>query len=184
MSCWGSNQFGQLGVGTSALDGGIPESLTPVAVVEGLELNRIVAGPGHSCGLDAEGLAYCWGLGFPVDASRSASRAPDRRSISHGSLPIPLDTTGPKWVALGASTTQTCGLSIDGELYCFATTPTLRVSDRRRRPVRIESDQAFVAFAVGGSHACAIGADGFAYCWGLSNAGQVGRPPKTPAGQV
>jgi alpha-tubulin suppressor-like RCC1 family protein len=97
-------------------------------------------------------------------------------SIPHGSLPELLQTTGSKWVTLGAGTSQTCALSADGELYCFATTPTSYRVDRR--PTHIESDQALVAFAVGGSHACAIGTDGFAYCWGLSHAAQVGRPPR------
>jgi alpha-tubulin suppressor-like RCC1 family protein len=174
VSCWGSNQFGQLGVGSSALEGGVRESLSPVAVHGGLKLNRIVAGSGHSCGLDTEGSVHCWGLGFPNGSA--APRVPDRMSIPHGSRPLLLQTTGSKWVTLGAGTAQTCALTADGEIYCFATTPTPYPVDRR--PTRIESDQTFVAFAVGGSHACAIGADGFAYCWGLSHAAQVGRPPR------
>jgi alpha-tubulin suppressor-like RCC1 family protein len=173
VSCWGSNQFGQLGIGSSALDGGIRESSVPVAVHGELKLNRIVAGPGYSCGLHTEGSAYCWGLSFALDSS-TFSRAPDRRSIPHGSLPVPLETTGPKGVSLAAGTTQACVLSVDGELSCFATTPAPR---RDRRPIRIESDETFVAFAVGANHACAIGADAAAYCWGSSHAGQAGRSP-------
>lgn len=173
--CWGSNQLGQLGVGASALDGGIRESSAPVQVRGGLKLDRIVAAAGYTCALDTEGSAYCWGLGFPVD-DRSAARSP-RGFPARGALPVPIETAGVKWGALGANATQVCGLSSDGALYCSATTPSLQVSDRRRHATRIESDQAFVAFAVGGSHACAIGADGFAYCWGSSHIGQVGRPP-------
>lgn len=173
--CWGSNQFGQLGIGSSGLDGGIRESPAPVAVHGGLKLNRIVAASGYSCGLDGEGRVYCWGLGFAPDADRSVRRAPDRRSLLHGSLPVLLETTDSKWVALGAASTQLCLLSADGELYCFATTPSQRGD---RRPTRIESDETWVAFAVGGNHVCAIGADAFAYCWGLSHFGQVGRPPR------
>jgi alpha-tubulin suppressor-like RCC1 family protein len=174
--CWGSNQLGQLGVGASALDGGIRESSAPVPVGGRLKLARIVAAPGYNCGLDTEGSLYCWGLGFPVDDG-SAARSP-RGFPAHGALPISLEAAGEKWGALGANTNQLCGLSIDGALYCSATTPNLHVSDRRRRAIRVASDQAFAAFAMGGSHACAIGADGFAYCWGSSHVGQVGRSPK------
>jgi alpha-tubulin suppressor-like RCC1 family protein len=175
--CWGSNQFGQLGAGSSALDGGIRESLVPVAIHGGLKLAGIVAGPGHSCGLHTEGSVYCWGLGFALPGADSSAflRVPDGPSIPHGSLPVLLETTGTRWATLGAGTTQTCALSVDGELYCFVTTPTRYAVDRR--PIRVESDETFIAFAVGGNHACAIGADGFAYCWGSSHAGQVGRPP-------
>lgn len=172
--CWGTNQLGQLGVGASAIDGGVRESSAPVPLRGRLKLDRIVATSGYNCGLDIEGLLYCWGLGFPVD-DRSAAQSP-RGFPVHGALPILIETAGERWRALGASTNQFCGLSIDGALYCSATTPNLRVADRRRRAIRVESDQAFTAFAVGGSHACAIGADGFAYCWGLSHVGQVGRP--------
>ncbi len=175
VSCWGGNQFGQLGIGSSALEGGIAESPTPVMVHGELKLEQIVAGAGHSCGLDAQGPLYCWGLGFPIDTN-SPPRNPERRSIPHGSLPVLLETPDPKWVTLGAGTSQTCGLSTGGELYCFTTAPTAyRV---HRRPSRIEIGQPSIAFAVGGSHACALGADGFAYCWGLSHLAQVGRPPR------
>jgi hypothetical protein len=173
--CWGSNQLGQLGVGASALNGGIRESAAPALVRGGLKLDRIVAAPGYTCGLGAEASLYCWGLGFPVDG-RSAGRS-DRGFPAHGALPISIEGAGEKWGALGAATNQVCGLSIDGALFCSATTPNLHVADRRRRPIRVSSDQAFTALAVGGTHTCAIGADGFAYCWGSSHVGQVGRPP-------
>ncbi len=174
--CWGNNQFGQLGVGSSALEGGIRESSMPVRVRGQLKLDRIVAASGFSCGLDNEGSLHCWGLGFPVDG-RSAARSP-RGLPAHGALPIPIETAGDQWVALGANTNQICGLSSAGALYCSATTPNLSVSDRRRRAIRLESEQAFAAFALGGSHACAIAVDGFVYCWGSSHVGQAGRPPR------
>jgi alpha-tubulin suppressor-like RCC1 family protein len=173
--CWGSNRLGQLGVGASALDGGIRESSVPVQVGGQLKLDRIVAAAGYNCGLDTEGSLYCWGLGFPID-DRSAARSP-RGFPVHGALPISIEAAGEKWGALGATTNQLCGLSSAGALHCAATTPNLPVADRRRQAIRVESDQAFAAFAVGGSHACAIGADGFAYCWGSSHVGQVGRSP-------
>jgi alpha-tubulin suppressor-like RCC1 family protein len=174
--CWGSNQLGQLGVGASALDGGIRESSAPVPVRGQLKLDRIVAAAGYSCGVDIEDALHCWGLGFPVD-DRSAAQSPRGLPV-HGALPVPVETPGVRWDALGANATRVCGLSSDGALYCSATAPNLRVSDRRRRAIRVESDQAFAAFALGGSHACAIGADGFAYCWGSSHVGQVGRSPR------
>jgi alpha-tubulin suppressor-like RCC1 family protein len=175
--CWGSNQFGQLGVGSSALDGGLRESATPVAVRGGLAVNEIVAGPGHTCALQTGGAPYCWGLSFPHDAKSAAVSRPDRRTIQHGSVPVPLETAATRWARLGAGTSQTCALTVDGELYCFRTTPAPGVA---RRVERVESDQPFVEFAVGGNHACALGADGFAYCWGSSHAGQAG--PATTRG--
>jgi alpha-tubulin suppressor-like RCC1 family protein len=58
--CWGFNDFGQLGDGSTA------ESLVPVAVTTsgvraGTTLTQISAGGEQACALDSAGAAYCWG---------------------------------------------------------------------------------------------------------------------------
>jgi alpha-tubulin suppressor-like RCC1 family protein len=55
VSCFGSNQYGELGNGTN-LDSSVPVSVVglPPAVA-------IAAGYNHSCALVAGGLVYCWG---------------------------------------------------------------------------------------------------------------------------
>jgi alpha-tubulin suppressor-like RCC1 family protein len=53
--CWGRNDAGQLGTGTSA------DSYAPVPVVGGLAFSSLSAGGNSSCGLTTGRLAYCWG---------------------------------------------------------------------------------------------------------------------------
>lgn len=166
--CWGSNQAGQLGAV------GMRESRAPVPVQGRLELEQIVTGGAYSCGLETGGSAYCWGLGFPADPGGPPFRRTSGDPLPHGSVPVPIETTGAEWIALSAGNMQTCALTVDGEVYCFRVTPMQGVD---KRPIRIESDDTFVKLAVGGLHACAIGADALAYCWGRSHAAQVGRPP-------
>jgi alpha-tubulin suppressor-like RCC1 family protein len=36
----------------------------PVAVVGGLTFASVSVGGGHTCGITAEGAAYCWGLNW------------------------------------------------------------------------------------------------------------------------
>lgn len=56
--CWGfNNPFGNLGDGTTN------QSSIPVVVAGGLQfaLDGLDAGIIHTCGVTADGLAYCWG---------------------------------------------------------------------------------------------------------------------------
>ncbi len=58
--CWGSNDYGQLGNGSTS------DSRVPVPVTGGLAFSAVSAGDattdgGHTCGLTAGGEAYCWG---------------------------------------------------------------------------------------------------------------------------
>ncbi|HEU0015526.1 MAG TPA: Ig-like domain-containing protein, partial [Longimicrobium sp.] len=55
--CWGNNESGQLGNGTTT------PSATPVPVGPdpGLEAQSLDAGGAHACGMAADGTVYCWG---------------------------------------------------------------------------------------------------------------------------
>jgi alpha-tubulin suppressor-like RCC1 family protein len=53
--CWGLNQFGELGIGsTMGVD-------YPAAVATDLRFTAIVAGWTHTCAIATDGVAYCWG---------------------------------------------------------------------------------------------------------------------------
>lgn len=56
--CWGSNQFGQLGIGSDAFPVTPPG---PRPVAGGLSFAQIDAGVAHACGVTTAGIAYCWG---------------------------------------------------------------------------------------------------------------------------
>lgn len=58
--CWGTNPFGMLGNGLSAS----VSYAEPTPIVGGLTLQVAAPGRSHSCGLAADGSAYCWGLGI------------------------------------------------------------------------------------------------------------------------
>jgi len=54
--CWGDNDNGQLGDGTTTPRAG------PVAVLGGLTFVAVGAGDAHTCGITTAGAAYCWGF--------------------------------------------------------------------------------------------------------------------------
>jgi len=53
--CWGRNDDGELGDGTST------SRRAPVPVTGGLTFSHLAAGLTHTCGLTQDGRAYCWG---------------------------------------------------------------------------------------------------------------------------
>jgi alpha-tubulin suppressor-like RCC1 family protein len=58
-SCWGSTFNGAVGDGTGP--GTSIEQRVPVPVVNGTAFTPINSGPSHTCALNPDGHAYCWG---------------------------------------------------------------------------------------------------------------------------
>lgn len=54
--CWGVNIYGQLGDGT-----GSGSTRVPIAVIGSHEFVQLTVGDNHTCGVTADGTAYCWG---------------------------------------------------------------------------------------------------------------------------
>lgn len=64
--CWGSNEFGQLGDGTTT------DRPTPTAVLGGLTFKEVSAGGSHACGLTTAGGSTA---GAPTSTASSATAA-------------------------------------------------------------------------------------------------------------
>ncbi|HET7470148.1 MAG TPA: hypothetical protein VFJ81_10755, partial [Gemmatimonadales bacterium] len=56
LRCWGANSEGQLGVGAAS---GPVE--VPVVPLGGHHWTAIDLGFSHACGIDTDGIVYCWG---------------------------------------------------------------------------------------------------------------------------
>src|SRR5215207_52891 len=59
--CWGGNDKGQLGDGTTFIN---ISRTTPSAVVGGLRFRHVSVGYEHSCGLTLDDRVFCWGMNF------------------------------------------------------------------------------------------------------------------------
>ncbi|HSJ25421.1 MAG TPA: protein kinase [Longimicrobiales bacterium] len=163
LSCWGGNDRGQLGDGTTtrrqaAADVAVPE---PVSV--------IATGVSHSCAIGLSGAAWCWG-------SNATGQLGDGTTASR---PGPTRVAGDeRFVAIAAGTAHTCALAAGGALFCWGQNTDGQVGDgsttNRLRPVRVGGNRQFRSVVVGWSHTCAIGADGMTYCWGRNESGQLG----------
>jgi alpha-tubulin suppressor-like RCC1 family protein len=163
--CWGSNWFGQLGIGTVGQFEGPLESPVPVKVVGDRSYAAIAAGLMHACALDSEGAAWCWGL-IPGDHAYGAPQT------------VPGDH---RFAAIFAGGQFTCGLAADGQAWCwglgfFGELGNGSYADSLV-PLPVAGGRYFSQLAPGGTHACGRTTDQNLYCWGSNALGQIGLAP-------
>jgi alpha-tubulin suppressor-like RCC1 family protein/uncharacterized protein YjdB len=68
--CWGSNAFGQLGIGSGSPTISPPG---PRAMAGGLTFVDISAGWTHACGITTRAVAYCWGRAHPAGVTGASA---------------------------------------------------------------------------------------------------------------
>lgn len=108
--CWGTGAYGRLGTGTQ------DDQPVPVQVATNLKFVSIAAGWRHTCALTAGGAAYCWGSNQGCQLGNGACN-PD--SLADMAL-TPQPVTGSiAFRTLTAGYIHTCGLSVDGRVYCW-----------------------------------------------------------------
>ncbi len=163
--CWGRNDLGQLGDGTTA------ERRTPVLVSGGLSFAslNVDGGHGHSCGLTTGGDAYCWGsnrdgqLGDGTTTNRLA--------------PVPV-SGGVDFAALSSGGFHSCGVTTGGAGYCWGANSSGQLGDStttdRLAPVLVFGGLSFALLTAGFNHSCGLTTGGNAYCWGSNSEGQLG----------
>ncbi|MCL2174355.1 IPT/TIG domain-containing protein, partial [Candidatus Saccharibacteria bacterium] len=88
--CWGRNNYGQIGDGTSGAgtDKSVPTAVT--SPLSGIAIKQISVGYFHTCAIRADNdEAYCWGYNNYGQLGNGTSG-----STNDSSVPVPVDTTG------------------------------------------------------------------------------------------
>ncbi len=161
--CWGFGAKGQLG--EVPAEG---HSSVPLKVPGGHHFTQIAAGGGggHTCGLDAAGVAYCWGRN---DAGQLGV---SRLSVPWSSTPLEV-AGGHTFTTVGCGEGYSCGLTASQEVYCWGTNRDGRLGIGATEwefstsdPVRVSFDGTAVQLSVGALQACLVDAEGQMWCWG------------------
>jgi alpha-tubulin suppressor-like RCC1 family protein len=103
--CWGDNSDLQLGNSSSAF-----RNPTPLSVSGNHVFAQIFGGWNHTCALEPDGTAWCWGkgnVGQLGNANRVSSTAPQRVD---GFL---------QFATLTLGNSYTCGRTTTGQVYCW-----------------------------------------------------------------
>jgi alpha-tubulin suppressor-like RCC1 family protein len=122
----------------------------------------------HTCGLTAAGEAWCWGQN---DHGQLGSVATTALSSQ-----VPVRAAGTLlFNALATGYLHTCGVSRDGQTYCWGDEPALG-SARTEGPQAtvVAGGHAFTSISAGDALTCGLTGAGLAYCWGQGGQGQLG----------
>ena len=157
IKCWGKNNFGQLGDGTTTSN-----SSTPVDVSGITTATSIGVGGFHTCALLSDGEIKCWGhnnFGQLGDGTTTGSITP---------VDVSGITTATS-IALG--TERSCALLSGGAIKCWGERGLVGST-----PVDVSGITTATSIALGStnSHSCALLSGGAIKCWGFNSFGQLG----------
>ena len=170
VACFGANDRGQLGDGTTTrataagvvFGGAAP--VTPVVVA---------AGGAHTCAADGAGRLWCWGRG---DRGQLGTGGTDDH-LSPGEVALP---DGNTVTSVSAGETHTCAVDQSGRVWCWGANDRGQLGTGAAgpdvpAPARVDGlPAAAVTVSAGGAHSCASLKDGRVFCWGANESGQLG----------
>jgi alpha-tubulin suppressor-like RCC1 family protein len=162
--CWGQNETGQLGADLRS-----EYELAPVLVAGGLNFRVIDAGADHTCGLTADGVAYCWGGGSTGELGTGASGV-----SSH--LPVPV-TGEMRFASITAGRGHTCALDSAGVAYCWGANHAGQLGTGgggSATPTLVAGALTFADLSASSAFTCGVTTEGAAYCWGVNHTGNLG----------
>ena len=186
VQCWGYNNAGQLGDGSSTGPemcgyGSSPCSTTPVEVSGLTGAIASTAGAWHTCAVTSAGTVTCWGNNF-------------LGQLGNGTLTLsttPVEVSGLTGaIAITAGEDHTCGLTSAGTVQCWGWNRYGQLGNGSSTgpetcsygescssvPVAVVGLSGGVAAisADGGRHTCALTSAGRVECWGQNLYGQLG----------
>jgi alpha-tubulin suppressor-like RCC1 family protein len=164
--CWGENNDGQLGNGTTT------NSSTPEAVT-GLSsgVAALASSAYHICALTSAGAVECWGSDTYGELGNN--------STSNSSVPVAVSGLSSGVVAVVAGANHSCALTTAGAVQCWGSNQYGQLGNGTANssltPVTVTGlSSAAVAIAAGYFHTCALLNNGYVYCWGDNLQGQIG----------
>lgn len=161
--CWGQNNRGQLGRGTS---GRSSMAVQVLGLTDAIDLD---AGNFHACAVRTAGSVVCWG--------ENMSRQLGDGTTSDAFAPVPvMMITDAVQVSAGAE--HTCVVRGTGAVSCWGDNAHGQLGTSaggaRSTPMDVPTINGAVHAGAGNDHTCAVLASGSVYCWGRNADLQLG----------
>lgn len=165
--CWGRNQSGQIGDGTTQ------SRWTPVMIMG--SVSSIAAAHRSTCAVTNGGAAWCWGENKWGQLGIGATSPDSCGGVDCATTPQQVSgLTDVEQITLEGA--HTCVVLADDTVWCWGNNASGRLGDgtevHRDQPVQVMTGAR--AVACGGANTCAIANDQSLWCWGLNERGQLG----------
>jgi len=113
--CWGDNEAGQLGDGTTASPKPSPVQVTSL----GANAVDVSAGGAHTCARTNNGALWCWGLNHYGAIGDGTTAGQTCGSFTCKPSPVQVASFGTGAIYIATGWYQTCARKIDGSLWCW-----------------------------------------------------------------
>ena len=182
ISCWGRNDFGQLGNDTGGNEGDM--SLVPVKVQGIDDATAISTSWTQSCALHQNGTISCWGNNWYGQLGDGTGGSEGDMSL------VPVKVTGiDDATAISTNWSHSCALHQTGGISCWGNSSDGKLgngqsgdlTDFSSVPVKVASIDDAIAVSAGSEYSCALNNDGTISCWGTNYFGQLGDGTEEPS---
>lgn len=166
LRCWGDNQFGALGSGST--------TNSPVPInVPGLpsDVIDVSAGNEYTCAITSAGAVECWG--------DNGSGQLGNGSFAASLVPVFVTGLGAAAVAVSTGYTHTCAILTTGAVECWGLNVFGQLGNNTITDSPVPVDviglpAGAIAVSAGLSHTCALLSTGAVACWGDNHDGELG----------
>ena len=176
---------------------GPPASIQPAAI-QGVEpMQSLSTGRFHSCSIDRQGRAYCWGANLRGELGSPSTETCTRRIFGSYPCRAKPDTVfgGHRFQSISAGggtpstsdnppVSHTCGVTVGQEIYCWGDNTYGELGNGTQAhssaPVKIASDLKFRSVTTGYGYTCGVTIAGVAYCWGANPSPRAHPPGVSP----
>jgi hypothetical protein len=160
VDCWGANEVGQLGNGTT----GPSAAPVPVLLPSTSQFLALATRSGGVCAVSRDGEAYCWG-----------QNTQGRLGIGTTADPVltpTLVTGGFRWRQIALADDRACGVEEGGRIYCWGAQPLwlgTGVDTNTVAPLPVINAPVMDSVTLSGWHQCGLTTSNVTYCWGANH---------------